>query len=135
MNNPGVYTASAAVTTAGTQVTSSIPSLDGMLAASISLAFSYGSGGTTCDAFVQTSLDGGTVWQDVAHGAFTTASAVRQFNVSGLTPKLTPSTPGDGTLAADTAADGVLGPTWRMKVVSVGTYGGSTQIVARIVAR
>jgi hypothetical protein len=44
-------------------------------------------------------------------------------------------TPGDGTLAADTAADGVLGPVWRLKVVSVGVYGGSTQVVARIVAR
>lgn len=135
MNSPGVYTASAAVTAAGTQVTSSITGLDGMLAASISLAFSYGSGGTTCDAFVQTSLDGGTVWQDVAHGAFTTASATKQFNVSGLTPKLTPATPGDGTLAADTAVDGVLGPMWRMKVVSVGIYGASTQIVCRLIAR
>ena len=135
MNQPGVFTLSSAVTTAGTQVTSSITGLDGMLAASISLAFLYGSGGTTCDAFMQTSLDGGTVWQDVAQAAFTTASATKQFNVSGLTPKLTPATPGDGTLAADTAVDSVIGPMWRMKVVSVGVYGASTQVVARIVAR
>lgn len=135
MQSPGVYSLSAQVTTAGTQVTSSITGLDGILAASISLAFLYGSGGTTCDAFMQTSLDGGTVWQDVAHAAFTTASATKQFNVSGLTSKLTPSTPGDGTLAADAAIDSILGPTWRMKVISVGVYGASTQVVCRIIAR
>lgn len=132
---PGVYTLSAAVTTAGTQVTSSISDLDGMLAASISIALQYGSGGTSIDAFAQVSLDGGSVWQDVAHVAFTTASAVKQFNVSGLTPKLTPLTPSDGVLTGDTAVDGVLGPLWRLKIVSTGTYSGSSQVICRLVAR
>lgn len=135
MDRPGVYTLSAAVTAAGTQVTSSIAGLDGMLAASIDINFAYGSGGTTCDVFAQFSLDGGATWQDAAHAAFTTASARKQFNISGLTPKTTPQTPGDGTLAADTAADGVLGPLWRLKVVSVGTYANSTLVTARLVAR
>lgn len=135
MDSPAVYTLSEAITAAGTQATTPIVGLDGMLAASISIALQYGSGGTTVDAFVQTSLDGGATWQDVAHAAFTTASAVKQFNVSGLTPKTTPQTPGDGILTADTAADGIVGPMWRLKVVSTGTYGGSTQVVARLVAR
>ncbi len=135
MEQPGVYTLSSAITAAGTQISSSISGLDGMLAASISIAFLYGSGGTTCDSFLQMSLDNGAAWQDVAHAAFTMASAVKQFNVSGLTPKLTPLTPGDGILANDTAVDGIIGPLWRLKSVSTGIYGGSTQVVARIVAR
>jgi hypothetical protein len=135
MNSPGVYTLSAAITAAGTQVASSISGLEGMLAASIDVNFIYGSGGTSCDVFAQFSLDGGATWQDAAHAAFTTASARKQFNLSGLTPKTTPQTPGDGVLAADTAADGVLGPLWRLKIVSVGVYGASTQVVARLVAR
>lgn len=135
MNLPGVYAFSAQVSAAGTQVTSTIDNLEGMLAASISIQLLYGSGGTTVDAYIQTSIDGKKTWQDVAHAAFTTASATKQFNVSGLTPKLTPATPGDGVLAADTAVDGVLGPSWRMKVVSVGVYGASTLVAAGLVAR
>ena len=37
--------------------------------------FTYGSGGTSADAWVQTSLDGGTTWTDIANFHFTTASA------------------------------------------------------------
>jgi hypothetical protein len=40
-------------------------------------ALVYGSGGTTVDAYVQTSIDGGTTWIDVIACHFTTASAVK----------------------------------------------------------
>lgn len=135
MNNPGTYTASATITTAGTQTTTAIEDLEGMLSLTAELRFVWGAGGTTCKAYLQTSLDSGTTWHDIACAAFTTSSATKLFNLSGLTAKTTPATPTDGTMTDDTALDGVLGTQLRLKVISVGTYSGSTQIVARLVAR
>ena len=40
--------------------------------------------------------------------SFGTASAVRAFNLSKLTPKTTEVTPSDGALADDTCVDGIL---------------------------
>ena len=94
--------------------------LQGMLA--------YGSGGTTIDAWVQTSLDGGGTWTDIANFHFTTAVARFIFNLSSLTPVTTQYTPTDGTLAANTAKDGILGSHYRVKYTSTGTYAGNTQL-------
>lgn len=90
--------------------------------------FVYGSGGTSADAWVQTSLDGVT-WVDVANFHFTTASAIFVFNLSSLTPVTTQYTPTDGTLAANTSKDGVIGPWWRVKYTTVGTYAATTMNV------
>lgn len=88
--------------------------------------FTYGSGGTSADAWMQTSLDGGSTWTDVANFHFTTASARFQYNLSSATPVTTEYTPTDGTLAANTAKDGLIGPLWRVKYTTVGTYAGTT---------
>jgi hypothetical protein len=88
--------------------------------------FTYGSGGTTADAWVQTSFDEGATWADVANFHFTTASASFLFNLSALTPTTHEYTPTDGTLAANTAIDGLLGPLWRAKYTTTGTYAGGT---------
>jgi hypothetical protein len=87
--------------------------------------FVYGSGGTTLDAYLQTSLDGGATWIDIAQFHFTTASARFAYNLSSLTPVTTEYTPTDGTLSANTAKDGILGPLFQVKVASTGTYAGS----------
>lgn len=92
----------------------------------IQASLTYGSGGTTIDAYVQTSLDGGTTWIDIAEFSFTTASAVKVFNLSRLTPVTAIYTPTDGILAANTAKDGVLGDRFRVKYKSTGTYAGTT---------
>ena len=89
----------------------------------------YGSGGATINAWVQTSFDGGfpgATWCDVANFSFTTASARFLFNLSALTPVTTQYTPTDGTLGANTAKDGLLGPWWRVKYTTTGTYAGNT---------
>jgi hypothetical protein len=136
MDAPGVYElGDIAITTAGTQTGTAVTDLDGMLAAGLQVRLAYGSGGTSVKVYVQTSLDQGTVWIDVACFTFTTASAVKVRNLSALTPKTTDVTPTDGALTDDTSVDGILGDRMRIKVVSVGTYAGSTVLSARLVAR
>ncbi|MBB3297895.1 MULTISPECIES: hypothetical protein [unclassified Rhizobium] len=95
--------------------------------------FNYGSGGTSVDVYLQTSLDGGQTWIDIANFHFTTSSATAIFNLSAATPKTTAVTPTDGSLAANTCVDGILGAQFRTKVVSVGTYAGSTTIAIDLV--
>jgi hypothetical protein len=90
--------------------------------------FTYGSGGTSADAWVQTSFDGGTTWEDVANFHFTTSSARPIYNLSSLTVHTTQVTPTDGTLAANTANDGIFGTQWRVKYTTVGTYAGGTTL-------
>jgi hypothetical protein len=88
--------------------------------------FTYGSGGTSADAWVQSSADGGSTWTDIAEFHFTTASARFSYNLSSLTPVTSQYTPTDGTLAANTAKDGMIGALWRVKYTTAGTYAGTT---------
>lgn len=91
--------------------------------------FAWGSGGTTAKTFIQTSLDGGLTWFDIANQAFTTAIASK---VSAVSTAIAPGTQGvaatDGTLADNTVNNGVLGDRIRAKVITTGTYAGGTTI-------
>ena len=107
---------------------------DGIVSLTVDLQFLYGSGGSTVDAYMQVSLDQQQTWQDAAHHQFTTAAARRQYNISAMTPVISPVTPGDGVLSGDTAVDGIVGADWRMKYVSTGIY-SNTNLVGRVVAR
>jgi hypothetical protein len=95
--------------------------------------FVYGSGGTTVDAYVQTSFDGGATWTDIANFHFTTASARKIINLSSLTPVTTQATPTDGSMAANTAVDGLIGSQLRVKYGSSGTYAGGTTLEIDVV--
>jgi hypothetical protein len=87
----------------------------------------YGSGGTTVDAWVQTSLDGGSTWTDVANFHFTTVAPFRLVqNVSAVTAVVAAVTAQDGALTANTAVSGMFGNQWRVKVTTTGTYAGGT---------
>lgn len=88
----------------------------------------WGSGGTTIDAYVQTSLDGGASWIDIRNFHFATASLNQVVNHSSLTPITTAATPGDGALASNTSVDGIIGDLLRVKYKSAGTYGTSTTL-------
>jgi hypothetical protein len=90
--------------------------------------FAYGSGGTSVDAYLQTSLDGGATWIDIAQFHLTTASARFVYNLNSQTPVATEYTPTDGALAANTAKDGILGPQLRVKYGSTGAYAGATSL-------
>ena len=136
MRNPGDYSlCDLAITTALYAVAQTpVQSLEGMLAATILARFAWGSGGTSAKAYVQVTLDDGQTWIDVACFAFTTASATKVINLSGLTPKTTPLTPSDGALADDTFVDGVLGSAMRVKLLTTGTY-SNTVLSLKLSAR
>jgi hypothetical protein len=117
------------VTTAATQVGDVVDDLSGALAVTLSARLAYGSGGTSCYAVVETSLDQGVTWVQIARFDFTTSGLQKVLTVSGLTPRIAAATA--GSLAADTALDGTLGDRLRATVVSTGTYAGSTVVSVR----
>ena len=128
---------STAVTTA---VTGSIQTpqtgLGKVTALTIQAAFTYvASSATSCDAYIQTSVDGGTTWADIANFHFTTASATNFVNVSGLTAVTTPVAITDGSIANNTVQQGILGDRYRVKITSVGTYGAGTTLIVNVQAR
>jgi hypothetical protein len=123
-----------AITAASSGNLSAVAAVRGMLPDSLSIQanFTYGSGGTSVDAYVQTSFDGGGTWMDIAEFSFTTSAAVKVFNLSRRTAVTTLATPTDGSLSANSAVDGFLGSQYRVKWTSVGTYGGGTSLVIDI---
>lgn len=107
-----------------------VSGLGNVLAALLSINFTYGSGGTTLKVIIETSLDQGTTWIEVYRAAFTTASGQRIVNLSALTPVTTPYTP--AALSDDTAKDGIIGDRWRAKKISTGTYAGNSSLSVRL---
>lgn len=103
------------------------------LGATLSINFTYGSGGTTLKVVIETSLDQGTTWLEVYRAAFTTSGGQRIVNVSALTPKTTPLTP--AALSDDTVMDGVFGDRWRARKIVTGTYAGNSSVSVRMQAR
>jgi hypothetical protein len=93
--------------------------------------FVYGSGGTSGKVWVQTSLDGGTTWVDIANMTFLLASKKRVMNLTS-SPITAPYTPTDGTLADDTVRDGLTGGVYRTKLTTIGTYAATTLSVTVI---
>lgn len=136
MDNAGIFnmgdaTVTTAVTdsviTSGTSAAGAaqalIDQLDGMKAVTLHARFIYGSSGTTCAAIVQTSIDQGATWIDVARFDFTTANAQKVINLSGLLSKAVSAV---SALGSEGVFDGVLGDRLRCKVTSTGTYVAST---------
>ena len=115
-------------TTAGTYISSevSIP-----LGASVILAqsvFVRGGGGTSCDVFVQTSVDNGSTWIDIMQFAFLTTTVTK---ISGVRPYIATAaniTPSDGGLSDNTILDGLIGDRLRVKTVVVGTYSSTSTL-------
>ncbi len=136
MLNPGSFNlCNRAITAALTGETqTAVDGLDGIAGATLRAQLAYGSGGTTVKAWVQVSLDGGENYQDVACFAFTTASAVKEFNLSGLTPVTSAYTPTQAAMSDDTCKDGLLGSIWRVVITSTGTY-ANTNLIVSIEAR
>ena len=124
--------------TAAVSATATTPTtgLGGMKALSVEAIFTYGSGGTTAKAYVQTSFDGGTTWVDIMCFAFTTATASKISTTTCLiAPAAQAAAPTDGSLADNTVIQGTLGDRLRVKYVTTGTYGGSTTLAIHAIAK
>jgi hypothetical protein len=122
-----VLLASTTITTAVTAVTTTpITGLFAPTYAGLQAKFVYGSGGTDAQFWIQTSFDQGVTWCDVMNFAFTTASARKVGAIT--TVNVTPVAPTDGTLASNTITNGLLGPQFRVKYTTTGTYAGGTTI-------
>lgn len=135
MDNPGLRSlGDFSIAAAGTQTGDWVDDLDGMLSALVSLRLAYGSGGTTLRAYVQSTADGGTTVHDVAAVLFGAAAEHRLLNFTAA-PVLSQVTPVDASLPDDTAVDGLLGTKMRLKIVSTGTYAGSTVLSGRVTVR
>jgi hypothetical protein len=104
----------------------------------IQCTLTWGSGGTTIDADVQTSLDGGGTWVDVANCNFATIAASKRLvwtiQSSLLAAPVQVTTPTDGSMTANTALNSVFGTMWRVKYATTGTFAGGTILDVDVVA-
>lgn len=116
------------ITTAVSTSTSQVSFAQRPVSLAIQANFTYGSGGTTVDAYVQTSLDGGLTWTDIAQFSFATTTARKAYNLTNAAVT-TIATPSDGALTANTCVNGLLGSLYRVKYVTIGTYAGGTSLV------
>ncbi len=94
--------------------------------------------GSSIDVYVQTTIDDGSTWADVVNFHFTTVARIAAVNITPQSPvgtplssatapdAQTPVTLTDGTMASNTARDGLLGPQIRAKYLSTGTYSGAS---------
>lgn len=93
--------------------------------------FVYGSGGTTAKVYIQTSFDDKGTWMDIMSFAFTTSALKSVLSVREETAITTAVTAVDGALAAG-AVSGAIGKYLRAKIVTTGTYGGTTTVDVRV---
>ena len=89
--------------------------------------FDYGSSGTAVKVYLQTSLDAGSKWTDIACHVFATADLRKVTAVSRFAARAE-AVATDGTLADDTQLDGLIGDRLRIKYVSTGTYAGTSTL-------
>ena len=119
-------------TTAGTFPSAEISIPMGATVILAQAVFVRGGGGTTCDVFVQTSVDNGGSWIDVMQFAFATTTVTK---ISGVRPYIATAaniTPTDGGLSDNTILDGVIGDRLRVKTVVVGTYSSTSTLDVNI---
>lgn len=128
MDNPGGFSLAAVQLGAALSAVALTPitDLDGMTAVTIEFDFKGGTGGSSATAVVQTSLDKGTTWRDIARADFANTAAVKHCNLEGLLSKGITSY---ADLAAEGVYDGVLGSQLRAVITSVGTYSDTTLAV------
>src|SRR3990167_5336703 len=100
--------ASTGITTAVTgSVGTTSAGLTGMKYLVVEAIFTYGSGGTTAKAWIQTKV--GDTWRDIMAFAFTTASATKHSAVHTETALAAVIAVSDAALTDDTILNGFLG--------------------------
>jgi hypothetical protein len=136
MDSPGAFTlGDFTVGAAATQIGDEVDDIEGLQAVNLQVRFAYGSGGTKTNVYIQTSIDQGQSWFDIANIAFTTTAGVEVVNLSALIAVTTPVAPVNLALADNTTLNGLIGDRLRAVVVSTGTYSGQTLVSVRGTAR
>jgi len=128
LRSTGLQSLNLTNTTAGTYTSDAISIPMGASVIMTQAAFVRGGGGTTCDVFIQTSVDNGTSWIDIMQFAFATTTVTK---ISGVRPYIALAanvTPGDGGLSDNTILDGCIGDRLRVKTVVVGTYSSTSTL-------
>lgn len=90
--------------------------------------------GSTVVAYVQTSLDAGATWWDVAAFQFATSSGQLYQNCAN-SPVNQSVALGQQALTANTGINGFLGDRFRVVLVSSGTYGSGTAVTVKAFPR
>lgn len=122
------------ITTAGEFTGEMIPFVGGATELVVQAVFDYGSGGTSVTVWVQTSIDGGATWLDIACFQFTTADDEVVIPLTTAMPAA-PTTTGDGVLAPDEIINGLIGDALRVKGESIGTYAGDTTLTIKALTK
>ena len=128
----GIQSLSLTVTDAGTYPSDEISIPMGASVITTQAAFARGSGGTTCDVFIQTSVDNGSTWIDIMQFAFATTTVTKVSAVRPYIALAANVTPTDGSLSDNTILDGLIGDRLRVKTVVVGTYLGASTLDVNI---
>jgi hypothetical protein len=123
----GTLLAATTITTAVTNQLSTAVIMQDVKYMAVQGSITYGSGGTNAKMWLQTSIDEGTSWIDIAEFTFTTSTAKRVYSLDGVAVT-TIYTPTDAAITANTSKSGIFGDRFRVKYTTTGTYSGSTSI-------
>lgn len=120
---------SGTITTAGTVISGTVTNLQDKIINALGAVFTYGSSGTTAKAFVQTSYDDGANWHDCVSFAFTTSSLKKGATLGWPAMGTAHFAVTDGALADNTMSGAPIGNMVRCKLITAGTYAGTTTLV------
>lgn len=116
------------ITTAGTIISGTVTGLYDSVVIGASMIFDWGSGGTAGTAYLQTSPNDGTNWFDVAAFSFGSADLNRYASLAIPTFGTGTFAITDGELTGGAITPIPIGDSARVKIVSVGTYAGTTTL-------
>ena len=132
LRSTGLQSLNLTNTTAGTYTSDAISIPMGASVIMTQAAFVRGAGGTTCDVFIQTSVDNGSTWIDIMQFAFATTTVTKMSGVRPYIALAANVTPTDGSLSDNTILDGCIGDRLRVKTVVVGTYSSTSTLDVNI---
>lgn len=144
MNGAGIYNLGDRVITAAltdqvitesslnNAVATYIGNLDGMTSVTLFADFEFGATGTTCIVVVQTSINQGADWIDIARFDFATSDAQKTANIAAAAAAAVAAV---SALGSESKIDGVLGDRLRAKITTTGTYSVNTSVSVRAAVR
>ncbi len=115
--------------------TTPVTGLSGMNYLAVEAIFVRAAGGTSADAYVQTSLDGGVTWIDIMNFHFLVTTASKISAVKKDTALAAVVTPGTSALGSNLILSGLLGDRLRVNLTTVGTYSGASSLALYAVAK